>query len=1030
MDVLAEILFVAALALAAARFAPPPWRRRAFNALKIWVTVRAFWLLLVHRVALEDGSQIAAWRLIADQLKTLDAASFWPFVALAAGIKFIGILSSMLRWLLLLRGQGIELPFRHIFGSFLIGRFIGTFLPSTAGLDGYKLYDAARWSGRTLEVAATTLLEKVLGISGIFLCFLVALPFGMKIFGGHATLIAAFTVPIAVGIIGGLLLLLWYPKLVEWLILHLPLPAKAHLSGLLLRVARAAAAYRHHRWLVPVALLLSFLVHFTTAAMYYFTALAIGAEGAAFWPIVFGSSIQIFATVMSPITIAGEGIREAAQYLLLGNLIGPAEAIVSAALGFWAAEALTLFGGVIWWLRSSNYRPAFCHVHGEQVDYAAAARTALTFTESGETATAIGALPFSARVRSSASAGLSTGLLAGVFIGAGEAVVIALTGFGEEAQVLWYGPAAYALVMGVLGALVGAGLAALPLDARETRGWPPTLVLLGLFLPAAAAIALFRLRRDAFLEQALPFFVLVAIAGGTIAAALFLFVYGPRIFANRLSEILRTRRALLCMLLVIGGGGFVSVAVAPTPPPPITPPAIPPALLARPNLILIMVDTLRADHLSCYGNRDVKTPNLCQLAADGDGTRYTAFSHASWTKPAAATLLSSLLPSSHGAMSKTAVLPEAVALLPEVLREHGYRTGGIVSNINLAPSFGFAQGYDEYLYLGPDYLAGARESSSKSILYQILRKVFFKFSPGLRPADFYQDSAVVNRVAFKWLERHRDARFFLFLHYMDPHDPYFVHPYDGRGVARVSTPHPNPERAQELKDLYRGEIEYLDANVGTLLSKLRELGLFENALIALTSDHGEEFNEHGGFWHGLTLYEEQIHVPLLIKWPAGLANTPPAAATRLAGLLDVAPTLLRSAGVAVPAAMQGEVLLGSAAAAGTDERSVFAEENHEGNVLRAVRTPRWKWVEANPGNPRGLPERELFDLTRDPQEQRNLHTEAPKQAQRLATRAEAEQRAAARSAVEPHSKAALSRAECERLAALGYVRAEDCARRE
>ena len=106
-----------------------------------------------------------------------------------------------------------------------------------------------------------------------------------------------------------------------------------------------------------LALVLSFVVHFTTAAMYYFTALAIGAQGAEFWPIAFGSSIQIFATVLSPFTIAGEGIREAAQYVLLSNQIGAAAAIVSAALGFWAAEALTLVGGVFWWIRPLELPP-------------------------------------------------------------------------------------------------------------------------------------------------------------------------------------------------------------------------------------------------------------------------------------------------------------------------------------------------------------------------------------------------------------------------------------------------------------------------------------------------------------------------------------------------------------------------------------------------------------------------------------------------------------------------------------------------
>ena len=176
MLILLEILCIAIVALLVVRLVSQPWRGRALNVLKAWLTIRAFWLLLSHPVALEDGSKQIAWRLVLDSLERIDAGTFWTFCLIAAVIKFVGILASMYRWTILLRGQSIELPFRHIFGSFLIGRFIGTFLPSTAGLDGYKLFDAARFSGRTVEVTATTVLEKVIGFSGIFLSFLVALP--------------------------------------------------------------------------------------------------------------------------------------------------------------------------------------------------------------------------------------------------------------------------------------------------------------------------------------------------------------------------------------------------------------------------------------------------------------------------------------------------------------------------------------------------------------------------------------------------------------------------------------------------------------------------------------------------------------------------------------------------------------------------------------------------------------------------------------------------------------------------------------
>jgi arylsulfatase A-like enzyme/uncharacterized membrane protein YbhN (UPF0104 family) len=1030
---LLEILAVAVLALLISRLAAQPWRGRLLNLLKLWVTVRVFWLLLLHPVRLEDGTSVLAYRLVLDTLSRIDAGTFWTFCALAAGVKFIGILASMYRWTLLLRGQGIELPFRHIFGSFLIGRFIGTFLPSTLGLDGYTLYDAARFSGQTVEATAAKFLEKVIGPIGIFLSFLVALPFGMNLLYEHteifptraaASATAAAGAAVSLGIVGALLLLLWFPGIVQWVIEHLPLPGKARLTGLVTRVSRAAGAYKNHKLILLQALALSFVVHFTTAVMYYFTALAIGAAGAQFWPVVLGSTVQILATVLSPITIAGEGIRELAQLLVLQHMIGPAAAVISAALGFWAAEALTLFGGIFWWVRPADYTPAWCRVNGVQVDYAQAAAAAVTLApDDGRAgaAPAEAALPLPQRVRLCAMLGLGSGVLAGLVIAAGEAFVIARGGFGGDAQVLWFAPLAYAVVLGGLGLAGGTALAMLPMSESEARGWTPALVWLATLLPFGLAITLFRLRRDVFLEQMPPLPVLAAVLGGAGLLALALFLLGPRLFRGRIGAVVRPLPALILLAVLAVAGAAAGRALVPARAERPPPPPVPAALAERPNLILVMVDTLRADHLSCYGSREVETPAICSLAEDG-GTLFDGFSHASWTKPAAASLLTSLLPSSHGAVAKTSVLPAETVLLAEAMQQGGYATGGIASNINLAESFGFDQGYHEYHYLAPDYLLGAKESSSKLILYQIARSVWFKLKPGLRVSDFYQEAATVNGVAFDFLERHRDSRFFLFLHYMDPHDPYFEHPYNGKAIARVGNQHPSPERAAEMQRLYRGEVRYLDGHFAKLLERLRELGLYENTLIALTADHGEEFYEHGGFWHGLTLYDEQIHVPLLIKWPKGAPAAPPLARGHISRLIDVAPTLLARAGIQPPGAMQGIDLATPLEARAEKDRSVLSEEDHEGNVLRALRTPEWKLIEANPGNPRGLAPEELFHLAADPGEKRNLVGEQGSRAQALRTQAEAEQQfARSRAASDGGRTAELSEAQQEALKALGYA---------
>ncbi|MDP6242865.1 MAG: lysylphosphatidylglycerol synthase domain-containing protein, partial [Myxococcota bacterium] len=488
-----ELLGVALFAVVAGKFISPPWRGRIFNLLKLYLTIRMVWLLLLWPVSAADGSRVPAWNLIVDQLQLIDASVFWTFAAIGAAVRFLGVLASMIRWQLVLRGQEIDLPFWHILGAFLIGRAIGFFLPSTAGLDAYKLYDASRFSGRTVEVTAGTVLEKVLGVTGIFLSFLVALPFGISIFGDNAFLVASISVPLALAIILALLAVLWFPGLVQWGIVSLPLPAKARLQSIVLRISQATAAYRHKKSLVLAMLVMSFFVHFFTAAMYYFMAVAVGAGAdAAFWPVVFGSSIQIFATVIGP-TIGGIGIREAAQVLTLGSIIGLGAAAVSATLGFWVGEVPTLFGFLFWLARGKDYRPAHCRVAGRQVDYEEAARQALELEtpedrERRESLEVAGRVPpVGQRVRESAAAGLGAGILAGLVIGGLETWVIATGGFGGDAQVLWYGPLAYAVLLGALCTAGGAVLGVLPMDREEIRSWTPSLALLATWVPFGLA---------------------------------------------------------------------------------------------------------------------------------------------------------------------------------------------------------------------------------------------------------------------------------------------------------------------------------------------------------------------------------------------------------------------------------------------------------------------------------------------------------------------------------------------------------------
>ena len=395
-----------------------------------------------------------------------------------------------------------------------------------------------------------------------------------------------------------------------------------------------------------------------------------------------------------------------------------------------------------------------------------------------------------------------------------------------------------------------------------------------------------------------------------------------------------------------------------------------------------------------------------------------AFAQASWTKPSVASILTSLYPSSHGAILKPSRLPDSVVTLAEALSGFGYTTGGIVTNINLTPSFNFQQGFDEFHYLAPNYLFGAADSTSRLLLYEIGRRIAGRVAGGVRPGQAYQPAPVVNAAALEWLDRHGEERFFLWLHYMDPHDPYFAHPDDGRAIARATNPHPDPDLKDQIEGRYRGEIAYLDHHLEELWQELERRGLDGNLLIVLTSDHGEEIQDHGGWWHGLTLYDELIHVPLVFRWPNG-ARASPARWPAQVRSIDIAPTLLSYVGAPVPPSMSGEnVLLGP-----RRERVVYAEENHEGNVLQAIRTGGFKLIHANADNPRGLAELELYDVRADPDELVAVTEKEPERAQLLlgdliALELSAHAKAAAGEVAE------ISDTDCERLKALGYV--EEC----
>jgi arylsulfatase A-like enzyme len=612
------------------------------------------------------------------------------------------------------------------------------------------------------------------------------------------------------------------------------------------------------------------------------------------------------------------------------------------------------------------------------------------------------------------TAGVAGGVVGGAFIGALEAVV-AWThahGAGEVPAVAW-ALVVYGLVGGGFG--LGLGIAALVLG---TDGF--ALGLAGTAATLGFVVGRFRIVRDVLLEQVprgvVPVLVQVGALAATVVAAALVWRWlrgaqqRVRWLANPLGA-----AALVGGLAALWAGGVALRASppAPSPVPRVSAPA------GAPDVVLIVVDTLRADHLGCYGYAAARTPHIDALAARG--TRYAStFAQASWTRPSFATIFTSLYPSSHGAVHKADRLPDRVDTVAEVLARAGYYTVGFADNANISPAFNFDKGFAEYHYLAPALFFYADESAAELTLYSGLRLVHERFlARAMDVHHYYQPAETVTAAVEHWLDSEAAHRrpFFLFVHYMDPHDPYFVHPFDGVGYARVANPNPTPGVAETYRRLYDGEIAYLDEHLGALLDDIQRRGLFDDSLIVLTGDHGEEFHEHGGWWHGTTLYDEQTHVPLIVKPPRGGAQG--RVVNELTTSLDIAPTILAAAHVPVPPAMQGRALpLDDSALAARDH--VFSETDLEGNVVRAVRTPAWKFITANPGNPRGLKPEELYDLTRDPGEHTDLATSEPVERETLRAalgRSLLEARAHA-GAVQQTDVDAVTQ---ERLRALGYV---------
>lgn len=583
--------------------------------------------------------------------------------------------------------------------------------------------------------------------------------------------------------------------------------------------------------------------------------------------------------------------------------------------------------------------------------------------------------------------GLYSGLLAGSLLGFVEAwAVLAKNWETLDFSILPYATTLYLLIGIAMGCGVGVGLGliAVIIKRERTRAQVVSFVTPLLLFVNMVVIGRYRIFRDIMKEKPIPLWGNVALVFGSLALCCLLYLVLRAAFTRTALAFIPTFSGTIgvtaALLVVALACYFVFTHLKHRSIPPVhyKAEAITPE---KPNVILIMIDALRADYLGAYGNTQGLSPNLDALASESIVFE-RAYAQASWTKASSATLFTGLYPSTHQTFRKPDILPDSVVTLAEVLAQEGYYTIGYANNINISPTFNFQQGFHEYHYMAPDYFFYASAASSQLAYYGVLRLVREKYIfKDKKVNHYYQDAKTLNAEVLDWLSKANDkGRFYMYLHYMEPHDPYFIHPYNGVGYARVSMPNPAPSWVKPFKEAYAMEVRYVDDHLGLLFQRLKSQGLYDDAMIIITADHGEEFYEHQGWWHGTTLYNEQIQVPLMIKLPKAEQR-----GTRISGLarlLDVAPTILNRAHIAVPEALQGIALLPVGADVATST-TVFSEEDFEGNIIKALITPDWKLIRANDHNPRGLPTAELFDLQLDPHEQENLYAQRHGKVQEL-----------------------------------------------
>lgn len=450
-----------------------------------------------------------------------------------------------------------------------------------------------------------------------------------------------------------------------------------------------------------------------------------------------------------------------------------------------------------------------------------------------------------------------------------------------------------------------------------------------------------------------------------------------------------------------------------------------------PNILLLTIDCWRADYLGAQNGRPSLTPNIDRLV-DSSYVFTQAITCGGWTRPSITALLSSTFASMYG--GTTGRLAAERPSLSEALQSYGYTTAGFTTNPQIGRTFGFERGFDTFVESEPDgSLSGpgwAKMRGAKRLLCQpVTHRLLKPFQTNTLPPEITTPAEQLCDQIGDWLEQPRQQPAFVWAHFMDVHWPYHNLRKPQPALEKAKTwrdlqiayqisenggyTHPGDEQVERFRELYRQAIVYVDEQIGRLVERLKAAGLWEDTVLILTADHGEEFYEHGR-WSHYQLYDESLRVPLVVRIP----GIKPRSIDWQVSLLDVAPTVLELAGVSKPEAMLGISLLQQARESQVDRsREVYAEAIWPDNLRLAIRTEEFKFLYESK-----LPDRSmLIDLKADPGERENIYAVETAVVRRFEELRKNHEARAYATASEPAEVMELDALMSDRLRALGYI---------